>query len=154
MVWSYEKFRRYFNSLHVYDMSMTDKACCKSGSHPFLEQTSTWPLKGFKLMPEMIKGPACYSLHHTLPHLRRIILKVQQFKFDLSFIIKHTGIYILLSMKWKKFSLSVFLLLQRVLTAEYIDGCKVSDVEGIKKMGLSLHDVSIQMCTNNMCLIM
>ena len=62
-------------------MSMTDKACCKSGSHPSLEQTSTWPLKGFKLMPEMIKGPTRYSLHHTLPLLRRIILKVQQFKF-------------------------------------------------------------------------
>ena len=31
---------------------------------------------------------------------------------------------------------------QRVLTAEYIDGCKVSDVAGIQKLGLSLGDVS------------
>ncbi|KAL4234953.1 putative aarF domain-containing protein kinase 5 [Mactra antiquata] len=29
----------------------------------------------------------------------------------------------------------------RVLTAEYIDGCKVSDVDGIRKLGLSLNDV-------------
>lgn len=33
--------------------------------------------------------------------------------------------------------------LQRVLTAEYIDGCKISDVQAIKKMGLTLKDVSI-----------
>lgn len=33
--------------------------------------------------------------------------------------------------------------LQRVLTAEFIDGCKVSDKEQIQAMGLSLQDVSI-----------
>ena len=33
--------------------------------------------------------------------------------------------------------------LQRVLTAEFIDGCKVSDKEQIQAMGLSLYDVSI-----------
>ncbi|KAK3600947.1 hypothetical protein CHS0354_004156 [Potamilus streckersoni] len=30
---------------------------------------------------------------------------------------------------------------KRVLTAEYIEGCKVSDVDGIRQMGLSLKDV-------------
>lgn len=29
----------------------------------------------------------------------------------------------------------------RILTAEYIDGCKVSDIHGIKNMGLSISDV-------------
>ena len=31
---------------------------------------------------------------------------------------------------------------QRVLTAEFIDGCKVSDTEAIRKQGLQLKDVS------------
>lgn len=31
--------------------------------------------------------------------------------------------------------------MQRVLTLEWIDGIKVSDIEGIKKLGLSLIDV-------------
>jgi hypothetical protein len=33
-------------------------------------------------------------------------------------------------------------LLQRVLTAEFIDGCKISDLEAIRNMGLALKDVS------------
>ena len=32
---------------------------------------------------------------------------------------------------------------QRVLTAEFIDGCKISDVPNIKSMGLTLKDVSV-----------
>ena len=31
---------------------------------------------------------------------------------------------------------------QRVLTMEYVDGCKISDIDCIKKLGLSLYDVS------------
>ncbi|KAL7630789.1 UNVERIFIED_CONTAM: hypothetical protein RMT77_017219 [Armadillidium vulgare] len=34
---------------------------------------------------------------------------------------------------------------KRVLTAEYIDGVKISDVEGIKNLGLSLKDVDTKM---------
>ena len=34
-------------------------------------------------------------------------------------------------------------LFQRVLTAEFIHGCRVDDVEGIKKMGLNVNDVRI-----------
>ena len=32
---------------------------------------------------------------------------------------------------------------QRVLTAEFIDGCKISDVDAIEAMGISLADVSV-----------
>ena len=35
------------------------------------------------------------------------------------------------------------MLSQRVLTAEYVDGCKINDVTAIQSMGLSLTDVSI-----------
>ena len=31
---------------------------------------------------------------------------------------------------------------QRVLTAEYVDGCKINDVAAIQSMGLSLTDAS------------
>lgn len=34
----------------------------------------------------------------------------------------------------------------RVLTAEFIDGCKISNKDAIKKMGLSLHDVDQKLC--------
>lgn len=34
---------------------------------------------------------------------------------------------------------------QRVLTTEFIDGVKISDLEGIKKLGLSIKDVSAQL---------
>lgn len=33
------------------------------------------------------------------------------------------------------------ILFQRVLTAEWIDGCKISNVDALKQMGLSLADV-------------
>ena len=33
------------------------------------------------------------------------------------------------------------LLLQRVLTAEFIHGCRVDDVEAMKKMGVDVDDV-------------
>ncbi|KAI8519457.1 putative aarF domain-containing protein kinase 5, partial [Branchiostoma belcheri] len=36
---------------------------------------------------------------------------------------------------------------KRVLTAEYVEGCKVTDVEGIRKMGLSLADVDEKLIT-------
>ena len=42
----------------------------------------------------------------------------------------------------------VSLLCQRVLTAEYIDGCKVSDKEAIQKMGLTLKDVKYLLTSN------
>ena len=32
---------------------------------------------------------------------------------------------------------------QRVLTTEFIDGVKVNDLEGMKKLGLNLQDVSL-----------
>lgn len=35
----------------------------------------------------------------------------------------------------------MYFILQRVLTAEYIHGFKVSDVDGIRKAGLDLKDV-------------
>lgn len=34
----------------------------------------------------------------------------------------------------------------RVLTAEFIDGCKISNKDAIKKMGLSLYDVDQKLC--------
>ena len=34
---------------------------------------------------------------------------------------------------------------QRILTAEYVEGVKVNDVDGIKSLGLSLTDVSIRL---------
>ena len=34
-------------------------------------------------------------------------------------------------------------LFQRILSAEFIDGCNVDDVEGIKKRGLTVTDVSL-----------
>jgi len=34
------------------------------------------------------------------------------------------------------------LLVQRVLTAEYVDGCKVNNVAAIQAIGLSVTDVS------------
>lgn len=33
---------------------------------------------------------------------------------------------------------------QRVLTAEFVDACKVDDVEGLKQRGLDVADVSVQ----------
>ncbi|XP_060564472.1 uncharacterized aarF domain-containing protein kinase 5-like isoform X2 [Ruditapes philippinarum] len=48
--------------------------------------------------------------------------------------LKHLGYVYVPKVYWDKTS-------TRVLTAEYIDGCKVSDTEGIRKMGLSLNDV-------------
>ena len=32
---------------------------------------------------------------------------------------------------------------QRVLTAEFVDACKVDDVEGLKQRGLDVADVSL-----------
>ena len=34
------------------------------------------------------------------------------------------------------------LMVQRVLTAEYVDGCKINNVAAIESLGLSLTDVS------------
>ncbi|XP_076112454.1 putative aarF domain-containing protein kinase 5 isoform X1 [Mytilus galloprovincialis] len=48
--------------------------------------------------------------------------------------LKHLKYIYVPKVDWKKTS-------KRVLTSEYIDGCKVSDKEQIKAMGLSLHDV-------------
>ncbi|XP_045193467.2 uncharacterized aarF domain-containing protein kinase 5-like isoform X1 [Mercenaria mercenaria] len=48
--------------------------------------------------------------------------------------LKHLGYVYVPKVHWDRTS-------TRVLTAEYIDGCKVSDTEGIRKMGLSLNDV-------------
>ncbi|XP_052819370.1 uncharacterized aarF domain-containing protein kinase 5-like isoform X3 [Mya arenaria] len=48
--------------------------------------------------------------------------------------LKHLDFVYVPKVHWDKTS-------TRVLTAEYIDGCKVSDVEGIRKLGLSLKDV-------------
>ena len=39
-------------------------------------------------------------------------------------------------------NLLFFHLFQRVLTAEYVDGCKINNVAAIQSMGLSLADVS------------
>ena len=36
--------------------------------------------------------------------------------------------------------------LQRVLTAEYVDGCKINDVAAIQSLGLTLTDVCYVMC--------
>ena len=33
---------------------------------------------------------------------------------------------------------------QRVLTAEYVDACKVDDVEGLAQRGLDVAEVSLQ----------
>ena len=44
------------------------------------------------------------------------------------------------------------LFFQRVLTAEYIDGCKISNLDAIKSMNLSLKDVSshdVTCCISN-----
>ena len=35
------------------------------------------------------------------------------------------------------------LALQRVLTADFCEGCKVNDMEAIKEQGLAVQDVSI-----------
>lgn len=48
--------------------------------------------------------------------------------------LKHLGYVYVPKVHWDKTS-------TRVLTAEYIDGCKISDTEGIRKMGLSLNEV-------------
>ena len=48
--------------------------------------------------------------------------------------LKHLGYVYVPKVHWDMTS-------TRVLTAEFIDGCKVSDVHGIQKMGLSLRDV-------------
>lgn len=41
-------------------------------------------------------------------------------------------------------SITLNIYLQRVLTAEYVDACKVDDVEGLKQRGLDVADVSLQ----------
>ncbi|KAL3860525.1 hypothetical protein ACJMK2_010643 [Sinanodonta woodiana] len=48
--------------------------------------------------------------------------------------LKHLSYVYVPKVDWNKTSM-------RVLTAEYIEGCKVSDVDGIRQMGLSLKDV-------------
>lgn len=53
----------------------------------------------------------------------------------------HTPLYIV-SVKENKCLSCWICYFQRVLTAEFIDGCKISNKDAIKKMGLSLYDVS------------
>lgn len=42
--------------------------------------------------------------------------------------------------------------LKRVLTAEFCNGCKINNVEEIKRQGLSLKDVSL--CDESECIVL
>lgn len=52
----------------------------------------------------------------------------------------HEQVQVVVFFCWK-----AFFMFQRVLTTEFIDGVKISDLEGIKKLGLSIKDVSAQL---------